>query len=99
MRQVEDSLAENIKINILGKEYSIRSDVEDDYVSQIGTYLNHKIEEVLKTTKTVATLNVLILAAMDIANDYFRVKNSQEKLTTMVEEKTARLIDYIDSHT
>lgn len=92
-------MAEYIKVNILGKEYSIKSDVEERYVSQIGDYLNQKVGEVLKTTKTVATLNILVLAAMDIANDYYQARNLNEELTDMVESKSANLINYIDSQT
>ena len=92
-------MAGYIKINILGKEYSIKSDVEENYVNQITEYLNQKVEEVLKTTKTVATLNVLILAAMNIANDYFLVKNLNEETIDMVETRSRNLIEYIDSQT
>ena len=92
-------MAGYIKINILGKEYSIKSDVEGHYVNQIGEYLNQKIGEVLETTKTVATHNVLILAAMNIANDYFQVKNLNEETIDIVESKSGDLIDYIDSQT
>jgi len=93
------SLAGYIKINILGKEYSIKSDVEENYVNQITEYLNQKVEEVLKTTKTVATLNVIILAAMNIANDYFQMKNLNEETIDMVETRSRNLIEYIDSQT
>ena len=89
----------DIKLNVLGKEYSIKSDLEKRYLNELGEYLNQKVEEVLKTTKTVATLNVLVLAAMDIANDYFQVRNLREELTDRVEEKSGNLIDYIDSKT
>lgn len=89
----------DIKISILGKEYSIKSDLEKHHLSQIGEHLNQKVEQVLKTTKTVATLNVLVLAAMDIANDYFKVRNLNEELTGMVEDKSGNLIDFIDSET
>lgn len=90
-------MAGYIKLNILGKEYSIKSDVEESHLHQIGEYLNQKVGEVLKTTKTVATLNVLILTAMSIANDYFQVRNLNEELTNIVENKSVNLIDYIDS--
>ena len=92
-------MAGYIKINILGKEYSIKSDVEENYVNQITEYLNQKVEEVLKTTKTVATLNVIILAAMNIANDYFQMKNLNEETIDMVETRSRNLIEYIDSQT
>ena len=87
----------DIKISIIGKEYSIKSDLEKGYLDQIGEYLNQKVEEVLRTTKTVATHNVLILAAMDIANDYFKVKGLKEELTTMVEDRSGSLIKRIVS--
>jgi cell division protein ZapA (FtsZ GTPase activity inhibitor) len=93
------SLAGYIKINILGKEYSIKSDVEEHSLNEIGEYLNQKVGEVLKTTKTVATLNVLILVAMNIANDYFQLRNLNEELTGMVESKSSNLIDYIELQT
>jgi cell division protein ZapA (FtsZ GTPase activity inhibitor) len=92
-------LAGNITINILGKEYSIKSDVEESYANQIAECLNQNIEEVLKTTKTVATLNILILTAMNIANDYFQAKKLNEELIAVVEAKSGNLVNYIDSQT
>ena len=86
-----------LKISILGKEYNIKSDLERSYLDKIGEYLNQKVEEVLKTTKTVATHNVLLLAAMDIANDYFQVRDAKEELSGRVEEKSGNLINYMDS--
>ena len=92
-------MAGNITINILGKEYSIKSDVEESYANQIAECLNKNIEEVLKTTKTVATLNILILTAMNIANDYFQAKKLNEELIAVVEAKSGNLVNYIDSQT
>ena len=92
-------MAGNITINILGKEYSIKSDVEERYANQIAECLNQNIEEVLKTTKTVATLNILILTAMNIANDYFQAKKLNEELIAVVEAKSGDLVNYIDSQT
>jgi len=92
-------LAGNITINILGKEYSIKSDVEESYANQIAECLNQNIEEVLKTTKTVATLNILILTAMNIANDYFQAKKLNEELIAVVEAKSGEVVNYIDLQT
>ena len=92
-------MAGYIKLNILGKEYSIKSNLEEKSLNQISEYLNHKVTEVLKTTKTVATNNILILTAMNIANDYFQEKNLNEEIIATVDAKSGKLIDYIDSHT
>jgi len=92
-------LADHIKLNVLGKEYSIKSNLEEESLNEISEYLNQKVAEVLKTTKTVATNNILILTAMNIANDYFQAKNRNEEIIATVDTKSGNLIDYIDSHT
>jgi len=84
-----------ININVLGKEYSIKSDVEADSLNEIADYLNGKVDEIIKTTKTVSTHNVLILVAMSIANDYFDVKEKNESLVAMVESKSEHLASRI----
>ena len=84
-----------ISINVLGKEYSIKSDVEADSLNEIAGYLNGKVDEIIKTTKTVSTHNVLILVAMSIANDYFDVKEKNESLVAMVESKSEHLASRI----
>lgn len=86
-----------ITINVLGKEYSIKSDVEADSLNEIARYLNGKVDEIIKTTKTVSTHNVLILVAMSIANDYFDVKGRNESLVAMVESKSEHLASRIAS--
>ena len=88
-----------ITINVLGKEYSIKSDVEADSLNEIAGYLNRKVDEIIKTTKTVSTHNVLILVAMSIANDYFDVKGRSESLVAMVESKSEHLASRIASQT
>ena len=88
-----------ININVLGKEYSIKSDVEADSLNEIADYLNGKVDEIIKTTKTVSTHNVLILVAMSIANDYFDVKGRNESLVAMVEGKSEHLASRIASQT
>jgi cell division protein ZapA len=92
-------LAGYIKINILGKEYSIKSNLDESYLNQIAHHLNQKIEEVVKTTKTVATHNIVLLAAMEIANDYFQAKNRNEELIAVIENKADSLVEYINSNT
>ena len=88
-----------ININVLGKEYSIKSDVEADSLNQIAGYLNSKVDEIIKTTKTVSSHNILILAAMSIANDYFQIKETNESLVSVVERKSEHLARRIASQT
>ena len=88
-----------ITINVLGKEYSIKSDVEEESLNQIAGYLNGKIDEIMKASKTVSAHNILILAAMSITNDYFQLKDRNESLFSVVERKSEHLASRIASQT
>lgn len=90
---------ENIVITILGKEYSIKSDVEKDSLDRIASHLNKKVDEIVKTTKTVTTHNILILAAMNIADEYFQEKSRNQALISYVENKSDSLANHINSKT
>jgi cell division protein ZapA len=90
---------ENITITILGKEYSIKSDVERDSLDKIASHLNKKVDEIVKTTKAVTTHNILILAAMNIANEYFQERNLNQALISYVESKADYLLTHINSKT
>jgi len=90
-------LKKNIDIEVSGHKFTIRSNAEEDYVCKVAEYLNKKIEEVFQTTKTVDTINVVILAAMNIADDFFCIKNEHGELQQCIEDRSGRLISFIDS--
>ncbi|MEK7828336.1 MAG: cell division protein ZapA, partial [Deltaproteobacteria bacterium] len=61
-------------------------------VKMVVDYLNSKIEEVKKNSKAVSTLNVALLAAMNITDDYFEAKERVVKLEGRARE-LSKLID------
>ncbi|MGB9700802.1 MAG: cell division protein ZapA [Thermodesulfobacteriota bacterium] len=86
-----------VKIEILGREYNIRSDVEEERVKRIGEYINLKVKEITEVTPNISTLNVAILTALNIANDYFDLLEEKEKLKKELGAKTGHLAELIHS--
>jgi cell division protein ZapA len=86
-----------VKVEILGREYSVRSDEGEDRVKKIAAFVDQKMKAVAEGTKTVSTLNVAILTAMDIANEYFDALDRQSQLARRMELKSSQLIELIDS--
>jgi cell division protein ZapA (FtsZ GTPase activity inhibitor) len=54
------------------------------------------MEEVLKKTKTVSTLNVAILTALNIADDLIKEKEKRMALVRKIEAKSKDLVEKID---
>ena len=85
-----------VEIKIFGQTYTVKTDAEEDYIQEVAKYVNEKIEEVLKKTKSVSTLNVAILTALNIADDLLREKEKRTTLLREVEAKSKDLVEKID---
>ncbi len=87
-----------VEIRVFGQTYTVKTDAEEDYIQDVAKYVNEKIEEVLKKTKSVSTLNVAILTALNIADDLLREKEKRTALLRDVEAKSRDLVEKIDIH-
>jgi cell division protein ZapA len=85
-----------VEIKVFGQMYTVKSDAEEDHVQEVARYVNEKMEEVLKKTKSVSTLNVAILTALNIADDLLREKEKRLALVREVEAKSKDLAEKID---
>lgn len=84
------------EISIMGQKFMIRSESNDDYVQQVASFVDNRINEVMHSTKSVASLNVAILAAMNIADEYFKFKREHEERSSKAERKIKDLIELVD---
>ncbi len=82
-----------VRVEILGREYNVKSDEGEERVKKIAGYVDKKFREILEGTKTISTFNTAILGAFSIANDYFEVVEDQSTLTKAMEAKWGRIID------
>lgn len=59
-------------VEILGREYPLRSQLDSDAVSRLGAYVRRKMEAVAYHAPRRDLVHVAVLAALNIADDYFR---------------------------
>ncbi|MBI5328311.1 MAG: cell division protein ZapA [Deltaproteobacteria bacterium] len=85
-----------VEVNILEQKLLVKSEDGAEHVERVADYLNSKIEEVKKNSKAVSTLNVALLAAMNIADDYFEAKERVVKLEGMAKELSERIDKRVD---
>ncbi len=85
-----------VRVEILGREYTVRSDEGEERVKKIAEYVNQKIKEISEGTQTVSTMNAAILAALNIANDYFQILEEKKTARQDLDTKTERLIARIN---
>ena len=85
-----------VEIKVFGQTYTVKTDAEEDYIQKVARYVNEKMDEVLRKTKSVSTLNVAILTALNIADDLLKEREKKEAFLREVETKSKDLAEKID---
>ncbi len=87
---------EVIKVEILGREFLLRSEGGEAHVRRVADHLNARLGETMATQKTPSTLAAAVLAALNITNELLLLKDQQEKLLREIEDKSERLLEKIE---
>ena len=85
-----------VEIKVLGQTYTVKTDSDEAHIQAVARYVNEKGEEILKKTKSVSSLNVAILTALNIADDFLKEKEKRLALLREVGTKSRDLVEKID---
>ena len=89
-------MKKRFNIKILGQELSVVGDSGDEHVANVVRYVNDKVEEIGKASSNVNTLNVAILVALNIADEYFKFEEVNRDVYSQLESRSEKLIHLID---
>jgi cell division protein ZapA len=89
-------LKKQYQIKVLEQDISVLSDSGDEHVGTVVSYVNDKIAVIQKNTKAMSILQVAILTALNIADDYFKLKGAKEDICHQMESKSEQLIHLIN---
>ncbi|MBI2609038.1 MAG: cell division protein ZapA [Deltaproteobacteria bacterium] len=85
------------EISILGNKYTIKSEETQNRVKEIEDYVNQQLQEVLKKSKSLSVQNATILAALNIAGEYFKLKEQQQTYHNGVLKRSKEVLGWIDN--
>jgi cell division protein ZapA len=80
----------------MGHDLSVVSDAEEEHVAKVVRYVNDKVDEIGKKTSHFDSLNIAILAALNIADEYFRARVAGEMVYQQLESRSEKLISLIN---
>jgi cell division protein ZapA len=85
-----------VKVHIFGQTYTIKGDASSEYILELSDYLNRKMDEVSANIATGNPTQVAILAALNIADEFFQLKRMKTSVDSVVEQRTKNLISMLD---
>ncbi len=89
--------AKPVRVSILDKEYLIScTDDEREQLYSVVEFLNDKLLEVKNSGKVIGTERVVVMAALNIANELLAYKQKNKHYTESVDSMVKRLQAKID---
>ena len=71
---VTDEPSRVVTVEIMGQRYPIRSSLDLEYITDLATYVDEKIQSATELSTGGDTLRIAVLAALNIADEYFRTR-------------------------
>ena len=92
-----------LRIEVLGTSFVIQSEETPEHLARLSSFIRERIEEVKARYSFADPLTVALLAALNIADDYFKVREGRQPSPRVAETQAAeaetvaeRLISQID---
>jgi cell division protein ZapA len=83
---------ETVTIKIRDREYTVRGADEKEQMVTVAAYVNQKLQEISGSSKGLNDEKTAILAALDIAGDYFQLIKEKEDLLREINNRSQKLI-------
>jgi len=80
-----------LDVEILGQKFTISSDADEGYMLKVAGYVDGKMQELMQATKPVAKSNVAMLAALNIADELHRLKDSHDAILNRLDQLSKRI--------
>ncbi len=91
-----NATARVVSVEILGQHYSIRSGLSEAYVAHLAEYVDQKIRSAADMAPTTDTIRLVVLAALNIADERFHAQAEEHDEGEPVVDRLARLERLVD---
>ena len=92
---------QHVTIEIFGHPFTFKADQDISKAKEVAAYLEEEVGKVERQLSAESvSINkraILILAALNIANEYYDLKDKQAVLLEMMAQKTTGLLDSLDT--
>jgi cell division protein ZapA len=88
-----------VHVEIFGQSYAVRGGVDPGYVEKLAAHVDAQMREVSRTPGTVDSVRVAVLAALNLADECFRLRaatRKEDSLSSRAEALAQQLSAVVD---
>lgn len=91
-------MKERVAVPIYGRNYELEIEAGNAlYINALARYVEEKMQEIANSTNIVDSMKLAVLAALNIADELFRLKENRDSLSTSVNKKTDELLTLLNT--
>jgi cell division protein ZapA len=85
-----------MKIQIYDQTYNINSGQSDESLRQLAAYVDGKMHEIAEATQMADSLKVAVLAALNIADELFTIRERQAQIEGPLRKRVEKCVSMVE---
>ncbi len=88
-------MSSSIRVTILGREYTLRSQGEQDQIDRVVKFVETRLAE-MESVKSVDTRDVTVLTLLNLAGQYLQLLDKQKEQGNDQEQRLNQLVGKLE---
>ncbi|WP_424565525.1 cell division protein ZapA [Tepidibacillus fermentans] len=84
--RVNEEQKNRLTISIYGQQYTIVGKASSNYLRMVSGYVDDKMRQIAGSNARLDTTKIAVLTAVNIADEYFRLKQEYDELRKLIED-------------
>ncbi|MBI3663791.1 MAG: cell division protein ZapA [Acidobacteria bacterium] len=93
----KEPFVKNIQVEIFNHSYNVRGDLDEAYVAELARFVDAKMRSVAAATRTVDSLRIAVLAALNIADELHALRQRHAAVEDDLRFRAERCLQLADS--
>jgi cell division protein ZapA len=85
-----------VKIDIYDQVYNVNAEGNEEYLKELAAYVDQKMRDVAEATRTIDSVKVAVLAALNVADELFTARQRQEKLDGPLRKRVEKCVALVE---
>jgi len=85
-----------VKIEIYDQSYNVNADGNEEYLKELAAYVDGKMRSIAESTRMVDSLKVAVLAALNIADETFTLRQRQQELDGPLRKRVEKCVAMVE---
>ena len=84
---MEKSASKKVNVEIFGDTYPFRTDGDPAELKKLAAFVDQHMQKAAQKPRSLDTRKIAVLSAMELADEYFKLKKDYDELVEMLEDK------------